>query len=118
MKGVILLTIAIFTEVFATTMLKFSEGFTMLMPSIGVIIGYGLSFYCLSHCLQYIPLSLAYAIWSGVGTALTTIIGIVIWNDPFNSLTVSGILLIIGGVILLNSPNSPKGKYVSNKKIA
>lgn len=48
------------------------------------------------------PLSLAYAIWSGVGTALTVIVGIVIWNDLFNLYSALGIALIIGGVILLN----------------
>lgn len=102
MKGYIFLAISIVCEVFATTMLKLSEGFTVVGPSIAVAFGYGISFYCLSLCLKTLPLSLAYAIWSGVGTALTVVIGIVIWGDIFNLYTAIGISLIIGGVILLN----------------
>ncbi|MFJ5763815.1 DMT family transporter [Lysinibacillus sp. NPDC093210] len=105
MKGYIYLTISIVCEVFATTMLKLSEGFTVLGPSIAVAFGYGISFYCLSLCLKTLPLSLAYAIWSGVGTALTVVLGIVIWGDIFNLYTALGISLIIGGVILLNQGN-------------
>lgn len=103
MKGYMALTVSILTEVFATSMLKVSEGFTILLPSVAVLIGYGLSFYCLSICLKYLALSLAYAIWSGVGTALTALIGVVVWGELFNMISLSGIILIIGGVILLNS---------------
>ncbi len=105
MTGYIFLAISIVCEVFATTMLKLSEGFTVVGPSIAVAFGYGISFYCLSLCLKTLPLSLAYAIWSGVGTALTVVIGIVIWGDIFNLYTAIGISLIIGGVILLNQGN-------------
>ena len=102
MKGYLFLTLSIISEVFATTMLKLSEGFTVPVPSLAVAIGYGISFYSLSLCLKTLPLSLAYAIWSGVGTALTVIVGIVIWHDIFNLYSALGIALIIGGVILLN----------------
>lgn len=102
MKGYLLLTLSIMSEVFATTMLKLSDGFTVPAPSVAVAIGYGISFYSLSLCLKTLPLSLAYAIWSGVGTALTVIVGMVIWHDIFNLYSALGITLIIGGVILLN----------------
>ncbi|MGG2080971.1 DMT family transporter [Lysinibacillus pakistanensis] len=102
MRGYLFLTLSIISEVFATTMLKLSEGFTILGPSIAVGFGYGLSFFSLSLCLKTLPLSLAYAIWSGVGTALTVIVGIVIWGDLFNLYSAIGIVMIIGGVILLN----------------
>jgi len=102
MKGYLFLTLSIISEVFATTMLKFSDGFTVLAPSLAVAIGYGISFYSLSLCLKTMPLSLAYAIWSGVGTALTVLVGIVIWHDIFTVYSAIGIALIIGGVILLN----------------
>lgn len=105
MKGYLFLTLSIISEVFATTMLKLSDGFTVLGPSVAVAIGYGISFYSLSLCLKTLPLSLAYAIWSGVGTALTVIVGIVIWDDMFNLYSALGIALIIGGVILLNEGN-------------
>ncbi|MEY2371343.1 DMT family transporter [Lysinibacillus capsici] len=102
MKGYLFLTLSIISEVFATTMLKFSDGFTVLVPSLAVAFGYGISFYSLSLCLKTMPLSLAYAIWSGVGTALTVLVGIVIWHDIFTVYSAIGIALIIGGVILLN----------------
>ncbi|WP_068672232.1 multidrug efflux SMR transporter [Oceanobacillus sp. Castelsardo] len=103
MKSYIVLAISIIGEIFATSMLKLSEGFTVLSPSIGVIIGYGLSFYFLSLCLKTISLSLAYAIWSGAGTALTALIGVILWGEVFTTLKILGILLIIGGVVVLNS---------------
>lgn len=103
MNGFMYLTISIIGEIFGTAMLKMSEGFTILSPSIGVLVGYGLSFYCLSLCLKTIPLSLAYAIWSGAGTALTALLGLVVWGEAFSNYKILGILLIIGGVILLNS---------------
>jgi len=102
MKGYLFLSLSIISEVFATTMLKLSDGFTVPGPSVAMALGYGISFYSLSLCLKTLPLSLAYAIWSGVGTALTVIVGIVIWNDLFNLYSALGIALIIGGVILLN----------------
>ncbi|AWI13738.1 multidrug efflux SMR transporter [Caldifermentibacillus hisashii] len=108
MKGYIALGISIISEVFGTTMLKLSEGFTNLFPSIGVIVGFGLSFYCLSLCLKTVPLSLAYAIWSGMGTALTALIGVLLWRDPFSIITLVGLVLIIGGVVLLNTSKSPE----------
>lgn len=61
-------------------MLKMSEGFTQILPTIGVIIGFIIAFYSLSISLRVLPLSLAYAIWAGVGTVLTAIVGIVIWG--------------------------------------
>jgi len=106
MKGYLFLALSIVSEVFATTMLKFSEAFTILGPSIAVALGYGISFYSLSLCLKTLPLSLAYAIWSGIGTALTVIVGIVVWGEMFNLYSAIGITLIIGGVILLNLGDS------------
>lgn len=108
MKGYIALGVSIISEVFGTTMLKLAEGFTKLFPSIGVIIGFGLAYYCLSICLKTLPLSLAYAIWAGIGTALTALIGVLLWQDPFNNITMAGLILIIGGVALLNAPHHPK----------
>lgn len=103
MKGYIYLTISIISEVFATTLLKLSEGFTVILPTVGVIIGYVLAFYFISKALQTLPLSLAYAIWSGVGTAATALIGVILWDELLNTIMLCGIGLIIGGVFLLNS---------------
>lgn len=108
MKGYIALGISIISEVFGTTMLKLSEGFTHLFPSIAVVFGFALAFYSLSICLKTVPLSLAYAIWSGIGTAITALIGVLVWKDLFNTMTFVGLILIIGGVVLLNASTNPE----------
>ena len=105
MKGYIYLSISIVAEILATLSLKLAEGFTVLLPSIVVVIGYGLAFYMLSKTLIYLHLSLAYAIWSGVGTALTAILGIVVFDEPLSIGLIMGILCVIGGVALMNSPS-------------
>lgn len=101
MNSYVLLATAIICEVFGSSMLKVSNGFKRLFPSIGVILGMGLAFYSLSLALKTIPLGTAYAIWSGVGTALTAIIGVVIYKENFNRKKLLGLLLIIGGVIIM-----------------
>ncbi|HLQ95478.1 MAG TPA: multidrug efflux SMR transporter [Pseudogracilibacillus sp.] len=116
MKPYVWLSISILIETVGTVMLKLSDGFTSLLPSVGAIASYGLSFYLLSLCLTYLPLSLAYAIWSGTGTALTAIAGIIIWDEAATLLKGIGILLIIGGVALLNM-KEPKQRRKSLQKI-
>lgn len=106
MNGYIFLTLAIVLELFSTSMLKASIGFTKLLPSIIFILGMSLSFYLLSQALTFIPLSIAYAIWSGIGTALTAIIGVIIWKEQINIFTCIGIAFIIIGVVLLNLKSS------------
>lgn len=101
MNSYVLLATAIICEVFGSSMLKVSNGFKKVFPSIGVILGMGLAFYSLSLALKTIPLGTAYAIWSGVGTALTAIIGVVIYKENFNRKKLLGLLLIIGGVIIM-----------------
>ncbi|MCL6626759.1 MAG: multidrug efflux SMR transporter [Alicyclobacillus shizuokensis] len=96
------LGIAIASEVFATSMLKATLGFTRILPTIGVFLGYGVAFYAMSLALKDIPLSVSYAIWSGLGTASTAIIGWLFWKQALNGTMVAGILLIIAGVVLLN----------------
>lgn len=102
MRGFIFLGIAIIAEVFGTTMLKMSHGFTNLLPTLGLVVGMSIAFYSLTMSLKSIPLSTAYAVWAGVGTAITAVIGVVIWNDPFNFLSGIGLVAVIGGVVLLN----------------
>jgi len=102
-----ILFLAILSEVIATTSLKLSEGFTKLIPSMVVVIGYGLSFYLLSITLKVLPLGVAYAIWSGVGLILTVIAGMIIFRETLDWARVSGILLIIIGIILVNVVSKP-----------
>jgi multidrug resistance protein EbrA len=101
LNSYVLLATAIICEVFGSSMLKVSNGFKRIFPSIGVILGMGFAFYSLSLALKTIPLGTAYAIWSGVGTALTAIIGVVIYKENFNRKKFLGLLLIIGGVIIM-----------------
>ncbi len=61
----------------------------------------GLAFYCLSLSLITIPLGTAYAIWSGIGTALTALVGVIVYKESFNMKKFSGLVLIIGGVVVL-----------------
>ena len=102
MKTALILFFAILSEVIATTTLKLSDGFTKIVPSVIVVIGYGASFYLLSISLKVIPIGLAYAIWSGVGIVLTVIAGILIWRESLDWARVIGIIFIILGVLVIN----------------
>lgn len=102
MHPLVLLFFAIASEVAATTALKATEGFTRLLPSLVVLLGYGLSFYLLSLSLRHISLGIAYAIWSGLGTTGVVLMGVLIWRESINWMGVLGIGLIISGVMILN----------------
>jgi small multidrug resistance pump len=102
MKTAIIFFFAVLSEVTATSALKFSEGFTKLVPSIVVVVGYGLSFYLLSLSLRTIPLGMAYAMWSGIGIVLTVIAGIVLWREPMDWARGIGIFLIMLGIVIIN----------------
>lgn len=102
MIGYLFLGAAILLEILSTSMLKLSMGFTKLIPSVVFVVGMSSSFYVLSKALNLIPLSIAYAIWSGIGTALTALIGVYIWKEELSMTAVIGIALIVIGVILLN----------------
>lgn len=109
MRAFLYLSLAIFCEVFGSVMLNLSDGFMNVFPSIGVVIGYLLSFTFLGLALNHIPLSSAYAIWAGLGTALTAIAGIVIFNELLNIPKVIGLAFIISGVVLLNARGKEEG---------
>ena len=96
------LAIAIAAEVMATTALRFSEGFTRLMPSLLVVLGYAGAFYFLSKVLNQLPISVAYAIWSGAGVALVGIVGWIWLGQKLDMGALAGIGLIISGVLVIN----------------
>ena len=102
MKTMTILFLAVLSEVTATTSLKFSEGFTKPGPSLIVVLGYGASFYLLSMTLKLMPIGIAYALWSGIGIILTVIIGKVIWNESLDWARITGIVLIIIGILIIN----------------
>ena len=95
------LAIAIISEVVATSALKSTSGFTRLMPTIVVVIGYCTAFYFLSLCLQRIPIGVAYAIWAGVGIGLMAIMGLVIHGQSLDLAGGVGIGLIVAGVVVI-----------------
>jgi small multidrug resistance pump len=96
------LSIAIVSEVVATSALKSAEGFTRLVPSLAVIAGYALAFYFLSLTLRAIPVGVAYAIWSGVGIALVSLISWIIYKQSLSAGEMTGMGLIVAGVIVLS----------------
>ncbi|MGZ7441238.1 DMT family transporter [Paenibacillus sp. TH7-28] len=98
----LLLLISIASELVGTSMLKASQGFTKLAPSLISIAAFVCSFYFLSLSLKTIPLNAAYAIWSGLGSVLTVIISVLIWKEKINAGSIIGIGLIIIGVVILN----------------
>jgi len=98
----IYLCVAIVAEVIATTALKYTEGFTKLLPSSLVIIGYGVAFYLLSKIVQLLPLAITYAIWSGAGIALVGLVGWIWLGQKLDLAALVGISLIIIGVIVIN----------------
>lgn len=98
----IMLVVAICLEVFATSMLKTSEGFSRFWPTVGVLLGYAASFTLLAQVVKVVPLSITYAIWSGAGTLLVVGIGVAVYRERLSLLQVIGVLLTVAGVVLLN----------------
>nr|WP_156471553.1 SMR family transporter [Snodgrassella sp. CFCC 13594] len=97
-----LLFLAIIAEVAATTALKASNGFKVWVPSIITIVGYITSFYLLSLVLQKIPVGIVYAIWSGCGIILISILAWFLYDQKLDIPAIIGILLILAGVITIN----------------
>lgn len=99
----LLLAIAICAEVFGSTMLKLSHGFTKPLYITGTAAGFAVAFYCLALVLKSIPLGMAYAIWSGVGLVLTAVVGVVLFGEKVDAWGMAGIALILAGVVMLNT---------------
>lgn len=103
------LALAIVSEVFGSSMLKMSNGFTKLWPTIGMGLGFALSFYALSLALKAIPLGTAYAIWAGVGLVLTCLVSVVFFGQKVDAPGIVGIGLILAGVLVLNTLSRMNG---------
>ena len=95
------LMIAIASEIFATTMLKDTNGFTVLLPSVLTVLGYVISFFMLSHCVQTIPTGIIYAIWSGFGIIGIAILGWIVHKQTLDIPAITGIALILAGVLII-----------------
>src|SRR5690554_293976 len=96
------LAVAIVSEVIATTALKASDGFTQFWPSVVTVIGYAIAFYCLALTLRVIPTGVAYAIWSGVGIVLISVVGWLAFKQSLDLPAILGMGLIVAGVVVIN----------------
>lgn len=106
------LAAAILCEVMGTTMMKLSDGLTQILPSIAIFLFYGCSFVLMPLSLKRIELSTAYAIWSGVGTTLTSLIGIWYFGDTINPVKIVAILFVVAGCAMLQVADSIDGDKV------
>lgn len=102
MKNWLFLAIAIVSETIATSALKASDGFSRLWPSVAVVAGYGIAFYFLSLTLRTIPVGVAYAVWSGVGIMLISLVGWIVYGQKLDAAAIAGMGLIVAGVVVMN----------------
>ncbi|MGO2509130.1 MAG: DMT family transporter [Vibrio hibernica] len=102
MKHWLFLGIAIVSEVIATSAMKSAEGFTKLVPSLIVVVGYLIAFYCLSMTLKVLPVGIAYAIWAGLGIVLVAIVSWLLYGQKLDFPAILGMALIILGVMVIN----------------
>jgi len=96
------LAIAIVAEVVATSSLKASAEFTKLVPTVVVVVGYGIAFYLLTLVLRSIPVGVTYALWSGLGIVLVAIVGAIAYREVPDTAAIMGMGLIIAGVVIIN----------------
>ena len=97
----IILIVAIAAETFATTMVRASEGFTRLLPSLGLVAGYAVSFYGLSQVVKVMNLGIAYAIWAGLGIFLVSIFSWFLFGQKLDLPAIAGMGLILSGVVVI-----------------
>lgn len=98
----LLLGVAIVAEVIATSALKASDGFSRLLPSLVVVGGYAIAFAALSFALKTIPVGIAYAIWSGVGVVLISLVAWLLMGQQLDRAAVGGMALMVLGVVVIN----------------
>ena len=97
----IYLFIAVAAETIGTTALQASSQFTKFWPSVLVVIAYAIAFYFLGVVLKYIPVGIAYAMWSGLGIVLISLIGLVVFGQGLDLAAILGLGMIIGGIVVI-----------------
>jgi small multidrug resistance pump len=97
----VLLVLAIAAEVVGTLSLKASDGFSRLWPSVAVVAGYGVAFTLLAFALKTLDVGPAYALWAGLGTVGAAVGGWLIFSERLSLLTVSGIVIVVIGVVAI-----------------
>ncbi|ADI11175.1 SMR-type multi-drug efflux transporter [Streptomyces bingchenggensis BCW-1] len=100
--GYLTLAGAIAAEILATTSMKYSHGFSKLWPSLATAVGYLVAFALLAQTLKTVSMGTAYAIWAGAGTAVIAAIGMLFLGEAATAAKVTGVLLVIAGVVVLN----------------
>ena len=98
----VFLAAAIISEVIGTSALAASDQFSKLIPSVIVVIAYGLAFYFLGLTLKFMPVGFVYAIWAGLGIALIALVGWVLFGQTLDLAAIAGITLIVAGVVVIN----------------
>lgn len=98
----LILLLAVIAETIATTALQASHQFTRLGPSLVVLVGYAISFYLLSMTLRVLPVGITYAIWSGLGIVLISLIAFVLFGQKLDMPAILGLGMIIGGILVIN----------------
>ena len=101
MQSWTLLFFAVVCEVIGTSAIKYSEGFTKFWPSLVVAVGFGLAFYLLSFSLKVLPIGVVYAVWSGMGIVLISMIGHWFFNERLDAPAIVGIVFILAGVVIM-----------------
>ncbi len=101
MGAYVLILVAVVFEVFGDSMMKLSNGFQRKLPLAGTAIGYVVAFYLIAQTLEELPLGPVYAAWTGLGIALTAVVGAVFWKEGVNAKKIIGLLLIVAGVVVL-----------------
>jgi small multidrug resistance pump/multidrug resistance protein EbrB len=101
-KGYLLLLVSISFEVLGTSMLKLSDGFTNLWPSVILMVSFAVSFTLMGFVLKTIPLSIAYSVWAGLGTVATGLIGVFVYGEVLSTVNSIGLIVIVLGVIVMN----------------
>lgn len=98
----LLLAVTVIFEVIGTMLIKATDGFTRLVPSLGVIASYGIAFYVLSHVMKTMPVGIAYAMWGGFGIILVSLMSYFVHKQELDLPAVLGIGLIVAGVVIIN----------------
>ena len=101
-KAYFFLVVAILFETVGTTALQASHQFTRVWPSVLVVVAYGLAFYFLAFALRFMPVGIAYAIWSGLGIVFIAMIGFAVFGQRLDLPALLGIAMILGGILVIH----------------
>lgn len=105
----LLLGVAIAGEIAGAISLRFSDGFTRPFPTVIALASFALALYLVSRVMRTLPVSIAYPIWAGMGTAGVTLLGVLALGEPLGYVKSLGVVLVIAGVVILNADSKKKG---------